>query len=480
MQNLLKWFTDTFPSKEFMLRSNSGMKYFRIGTAMQIILISLLITSGCLVALFTYKMQFLQTVNYKQNIALKDLRKKYKGFTKAVVSLREELSSDDVNFSSTDLNVELQIKKITKLLEMLEYDVAAVNSNKEIKQDTKLHEIKDKLETIIAEKKDREKLISDLDSIIKSLKKNIDKIYKSSNNNFYLDPNFNTIYYNNINEKNNIAIPKKNNNKAISSHITKTIEDSIEAITELKMLSYDLAMKKEESKFFHNINNELKVATLNILDKRTKFLENIFSKTNIYNLGKLTKFYREDDIKIPDNLEENQTEIGGPLEDINSQDVEISNLIYEKSNKLQILRKRFLSVPLSSPIESYYVTSAYGVRKDPYTKRKAFHKGIDLGAPWGSDILVTAKGKVSFVGNYGSYGKSVFVDHGYGLQTRYAHLSKIFVKEGQNLQLGNSVGKIGNTGRSTGKHLHYEIKINNKARNPQPFLRIGKNVSKKF
>ena len=178
MQNLLKWFTDTFPSKEFMLRSNSGMKYFRIGTAMQIILISLLITSGCLVALFTYKMQFLQTVNYKQNIALKDLRKKYKGFTKAVVSLREELSSDDVNFSSTDLNVELQIKKITKLLEMLEYDVAAVNSNKEIKQDTKLHEIKDKLETIIAEKKDREKLISDLDSIIKSLKKNIDKIYK--------------------------------------------------------------------------------------------------------------------------------------------------------------------------------------------------------------------------------------------------------------------------------------------------------------
>ena len=70
MQNLLKWFTDTFPSKEFMLRSNSGMKYFRIGTAMQIILISLLITSGCLVALFTYKMQFLQTVNYKQNLAL--------------------------------------------------------------------------------------------------------------------------------------------------------------------------------------------------------------------------------------------------------------------------------------------------------------------------------------------------------------------------------------------------------------------------
>ena len=66
------------------------------------------------------------------------------------------------------------------------------------------------------------------------------------------------------------------------------------------------------------------------------------------------------------------------------------------------------------------------------------------------------------------------------MQTRYAHLSKILVKRGQVLQLGDSVGKIGNTGRSTGKHLHYEIKMNDKARNPQPFLRIGKNVSKKY
>ena len=100
-----------------------------------------------------------------------------------------------------------------------------------------------------------------------------------------------------------------------------------------------------------------------------------------------------------------------------------------------------------------------------------------------SKILLKAKktnNKVIFVGNNGQYGKSVFVDHGYGLQTRYAHLSKIFVKKGQDLTLGQSVGKIGNTGRSTGKHLHYEIKINDKARNPQPFLRIGKSVSKKY
>ena len=260
-----------------MLRSNTGMKYFRVGTAMQIILISLLITSGSLVALFTYKMQFLQTVNYKQNIALKDLRKKYMGFTKAVVALREDLSIGDANFTSTDLNIELQVKKITKLLEILEYDIAAVNKNKQIKKDNNLHEIRDKLETIIIEKKDREKLISDLDSIIKSLRSNIDKIYKNSNNNQYIDANFNTVFYSKVNNQISLNLDSQNFSKDISSHVIKTISESTRAITELKMLSYDLAMKKEESKFFYNINKDLRKTTLNILDKRTKFLENIFN-----------------------------------------------------------------------------------------------------------------------------------------------------------------------------------------------------------
>merc|ERR1711990_1149672 len=98
----------------FMLRSTGGIKYFKLGTAMQIILISLLITTGCLVALFTHKMQFLQTVNYKQNLALKDLRIRYSKFTNAVIGLRKELNEDSSNFAETDLNVELQVKKVTK------------------------------------------------------------------------------------------------------------------------------------------------------------------------------------------------------------------------------------------------------------------------------------------------------------------------------------------------------------------------------
>ena len=123
----IKWLNNTFPQKEFMLRSTGGIKYFKLGTAMQIILISLLITTGCFVGLFTYKMQFLQTVNYKQNVALKDLRVRYAKFTTAVVSLREELYTDTAKFTETDLNVELQIKKITKLLDLLQQDLQLIN-----------------------------------------------------------------------------------------------------------------------------------------------------------------------------------------------------------------------------------------------------------------------------------------------------------------------------------------------------------------
>tara|TARA_E500000178_G_scaffold197145_1_gene195203 strand:+ start:764 stop:2005 length:1242 start_codon:yes stop_codon:yes gene_type:complete len=413
-------------------------------------------------------MQFLQTVNFKQNLALKDLRKKYTKFTNAVISLRKELDLEEPNFTDTDLNVEMQVKKVTKLLELLEHDLAAINENNKIIKDHRLLDIKNKLKSIIDEKENREKMIIELDIIIDRLQHNIDKIYRTNNENYYIDSDFSTVYYNkgDSDKINNEKLKKYSSNNKMTENLSKTVEESIKAITELKMLGYDLAMKKEEGKFFYEINKETKILTIEMLDERINFLKKLFKKTRTVDVAKVIKI-------------EYKNEIGGPLEPAGS-DSEISNKILEKSNKFEIYREKFLSVPLSAPIKKYYITSGYGVRTDPYTKRKAFHKGIDLGAPWGSDIKSTAAGEVSFVGRYGSYGKSVFVKHGNGIETRYAHLSKIFVKEGQRLELGHVIGKIGNTGRSTGKHLHYEIKVRNKARNPRPFLRMGKNVSKKF
>ena len=466
MFKIISWFNETFPPKEFMLRSTGGIKLFKLGTTMQVILISLLIISGCLVALFTYKMQFLQTVNYKQNVALKDLRVRYAKFTNTVVSLRNELKDEKSNFSDTDLNVELQVKKVTKLLELLENDLALINQNVDIKNDHRLIKVKNRLENIINEKKNRENMILELDSVRDNLQINIDKIYKKSNDNFYIDSNFSSVFYNNEKFKklHHIKYMSKFKNSNTFLNLEKTIEESIRATTELKMLSYNLAMQKEKKKYYANLNNSVKEMTLVVLDEKINFIEKIFSKTRSYDLAKLNKVKMEQ-------------EIGGPLEEQKEEDL-VAYAIYDKSNKLEMLRNRFLSIPLAAPIQKYYITSGYGVRKDPYTKRKAFHKGIDLGAAWGSNILSTASGIITYVGRYGSYGNSVFIDHGYGIQTKYAHLSKILVKKGEKVDLGQIIGKIGNSGRSTGKHLHYEIKVNKKSRNPRPFLRIGKNVFK--
>ncbi len=467
LMKFIKWLNNTFPQKEFMLRSTGGIKYFKLGTTMQIILISLLVTTGFFVGLFTYKMQFLQTVNYKQNLALKDLRVRYVKFTKAVISLREELYTDTAKFTETDLNIELQIKKITKLLDLLQEDLKLINKNSDIEPDHKLLEVKDRLESIITEKKDRKKMLTELDDIIDSLQKNIEKIYKQSNDKFYIDPDFKSVFYSNEDtDKLNIKKSEVNKNKKVFLNLNKTIDESIKATAELKMLHYNLAIQKEKEKYYFHLNNKVKNSTLEILEKKIIFLENIFLKTRAYDLTNL------------DNIK-NENEIGGPLE-IEDKENEVAYAIYDKAARFELLREIFLSVPLAAPIKKYYITSSYGYRKDPYTKRRAFHKGIDLGASWGSDILATASGEISFVGNYGSYGKSVFIDHGNGIQTRYAHLSKIFVKKGESVDLGNIIGKIGNTGRSTGKHLHYEIKVYDKARNPYPFLKIGKNVFKKL
>jgi len=463
---IINWLNETFPPKEFMLRSSGGIKQLKLGTAMQIILISLIITSGCLVALFTYKMQFLQTVNYKQNIALKDLRVRYVKFTNAVVELRKELKGEQSNFLDVDLNIELQVKKVTKLLELLESDLALINNNADVKNDHRLVQVKNRLESIIHEKKDREKMLLELDDIINNLQDNMKNIYNRSNNKFYIDSDFKSVFYKDKENKliNNKKYKLKFQNSNTFVNLEKTIKESIKATTELKMLSYNLTMQKEKEKYYANLNNEVKKMTLTVLEEKISFIEKIFSQTRTYSLSKLNKVIIE-------------KEIGGPLEGTKEENL-VAYAIYDKSNKFEILRERFLSIPLAAPMKKYYVTSGYGVRKDPYTKRKAFHKGIDLGAAWGSDILSTASGIVSFVGKYGSYGKSVFVDHGFGIQTRYAHMSKIFVKKGEKVDLGQILGKIGNSGRSTGKHLHYEIKVNKKARNPRPFLKIGKNVFK--
>ncbi len=126
-------------------------------------------------------------------------------------------------------------------------------------------------------------------------------------------------------------------------------------------------------------------------------------------------------------------------------------------------------VPLGFPVFGR-ITSRYGYRLDPFSKRYEFHKGIDLKAPKGTPVRVTADGKVIFAGWRYGYGKTVIVKHSYGYKTVYAHMSRIKVKKGRWVKAGDVVGYVGSTGKSTGSHLHYEVRKRGKTQNPYTYL----------
>jgi murein DD-endopeptidase MepM/ murein hydrolase activator NlpD len=133
------------------------------------------------------------------------------------------------------------------------------------------------------------------------------------------------------------------------------------------------------------------------------------------------------------------------------------------------------AVPLIQPVAGE-LSSSFGARNDPFTEELAFHSGVDLRGEKGSDVHATAAGIVVFAGPRGAYGNTVEVDHGYGIRTRYAHLSKIAVAAGAKLDKGSVVGKLGSTGRSTGPHVHYEVWYDDAVRDPEKFIKAGRNV----
>lgn len=141
------------------------------------------------------------------------------------------------------------------------------------------------------------------------------------------------------------------------------------------------------------------------------------------------------------------------------------------------LNRALAILPLAAPLAGYAVSSGFGRRLDPLNRRRAMHTGIDLLAPLRAPVLATAPGRVVFAGRKGGYGRMVEIDHGLGVHTRYGHLAIIRVHAGQMMVAGQTVGLLGNSGRSTGPHLHYEILVDGKARNPQPFLKAGMSLN---
>jgi murein DD-endopeptidase MepM/ murein hydrolase activator NlpD len=150
---------------------------------------------------------------------------------------------------------------------------------------------------------------------------------------------------------------------------------------------------------------------------------------------------------------------------------------------LVVLEKLAILMPLARPMKNYYISSGFGRRKDPITGRVAPHRGLDFVGMNKEEIISPSQGKVVLAGKYSAYGNAIVIDHGFGITSRYGHLSAINVKEGQIVKKGEIIALQGSTGRSTGPHLHYEVRYKNSPLNPRKFIRAGEalfNGNKKY
>lgn len=144
--------------------------------------------------------------------------------------------------------------------------------------------------------------------------------------------------------------------------------------------------------------------------------------------------------------------------------------------RMEALERSVSGVPQVLPASLEFISSGFGYRSDPFTGDGAFHAGLDFRGPIGAPIYAAAKGVVSFAGVKAGYGNCIEITHGNGLMTRYAHMSRFAARVGQQVDGGSVLGAIGSTGRSTGPHLHFEVRINDRPVNPRPFLEASPHV----
>lgn len=150
--------------------------------------------------------------------------------------------------------------------------------------------------------------------------------------------------------------------------------------------------------------------------------------------------------------------------------------LFQTWKRLDTTESTVIAIPSAQPVANLSFTSNFGVRSDPFRGTAAMHAGVDIPGPIGTPIYATADGVVARSERSGGYGNLVEINHGKGIETRYGHLSKLIVAPNTRVRRGQLIGLMGSTGRSTGSHLHYEVRIDGRAVNPLPYMQTASAV----
>ncbi|TGQ83759.1 M23 family peptidase [Mesorhizobium sp. M8A.F.Ca.ET.207.01.1.1] len=227
-------------------------------------------------------------------------------------------------------------------------------------------------------------------------------------------------------------------------------------------------------KLFVSINQSLKSIENEQLSRISTLADNAYKSADA-----IQQALQAAGLPVDSDFGKNESDVGGPLIPLDSSMIFDSKVkeLDEALDTLDQLKKEARRLPLANPAPGHSVTSPFGVRTDPLLGTAALHSGMDFRAPIGMAARVTAPGVVTKAGWNGGYGRMVEIDHGNGFATRYGHLSEIDVTVGEKVDAGAIIGKTGSSGRSTGPHLHYEVRHNGEAIDPLRFLTVGRKVA---
>lgn len=243
----------------------------------------------------------------------------------------------------------------------------------------------------------------------------------------------------------------------INAYLYTTIKQKDEKIAELSSIKNNqdkkIAMLNENAKIVDN-----KIKSLNELEEKVKRLVGL-SSSNTSRGG----FSRDKRSITYDNETTSRL-----TSEINQKTEDYKALLTKVADRLDYLN----SIPSSYPVQGI-ITSPFGSRKSPYGSYTEFHPGIDIAVDYGTPVRAAGKGVITYAGWISGYGKAVIIDHGYGITSVYGHNSQLLVKVGQSVNRGDIIAKSGDTGRSTGPHVHFEVRVNGNPVSPMTYLAKG-------
>lgn len=266
----------------------------------------------------------------------------------------------------------------------------------------------------------------------------------------------------------------------------------------LGVIFFDYVHLKYASYHSYDLKNEVISLKEELKDRNTQ-IETFYSKIEALQLKLIKLNQLEQEIRSYTGIHNNSQDTGdygiGGISDVSGEQIctaefynnflqnmddsveQLDRKAGDQSEEFHVLWETLKEIkaiqqvtPSIRPLKGGWISSKFGFRKSPFSNKHEFHPGVDIAAHKGTPVMTTANGTVSFAGYKGSFGKVVFINHGFGIITRYGHLSSFHVKEGQKVKRGDVIGEVGSTGRSTGPHLHYEVRLNDIPVNAEKYM----------